>query len=287
MHPVAVVRAAAKRIPAIVFDANRDLIDLEDFLGEQFELVGESELRAAELAEVWLDRMREEVESVLEGWNAIGVPPPAVLLGASGCTTLRHRLYSGRAPRGGLQLDYPSWLALVEGADSKRFTLVVCAWLAAAGCSDIYVVDGANDFGVDCFGVIPDGPLRSVCILGQAKTASGAISVETIRGDYQKYSEGFWGSALANKCIQSTVIDGSSEGFSAPYIFFTNNEYSPRCGEYAMRHRILLRSRRQLAYSLASAFSLVTLGELLSEQASQVRRSPDFNWAPLMNAARI
>lgn len=287
MRPSVVVRAAAKRLTRIALDANRDLIDFEGLLGDQFEEAGESPLRSAELAEEWAGRMHAEVESVLEAWSAIGVPPPAVYIGGVRCVTLRHTRYPALAPQGGLPADYPSWLGLVEQADPKRFTLAVCAWLAAAGCSEIYVIDGANDIGVDCLGVIPEGPLRSVCILCQAKTASAAISVDTVRGDYQKYSEGFWNSTVASKCIQATSLQDSPAGFVAPYVFLSNNEYGLPCGEYARRHRILLRNRRQLAYSLASAFSLAAMEDLLSSRASEVRRSFDFNWAPVIDTARI
>lgn len=286
MRPSVVVRAAAKRLTRVVLDAHRDLVDFEELLGDEFEDVGESPLRSAELAEEWVGRMRAEVEAALEAWSAIGVPPPAVYIGGTRCVTLRHPRYPTLAPKGGLPPDYPSWLALVEQADPRQFTLAVCAWLVAAGCSEIYVIDGANDIGVDCLGVIPEGPLRSVCILCQAKTANAAISVATIRGDYQKYSEGFWDSAVANRFIQATSLQDSSEGFAAPYVFFSNNEYGQPCGEYARRHRILLRNRRQLAYSLACAFSLVAVEDLLRVRASQVRRSFDFNWAPVIDAVR-
>lgn len=223
---------------------------------------------------------------MLEEWSTIGVPPPAIHLAGVRYGTFRHPRYPGLVPFSGLPADYPAWLTLVEHAEPRQFTLVVCAWLSVAGCSEIYVIDGANDIGVDCLGVIPEGPLRSACILCQAKTASAAISVATIRGDYQKYSEGFWDSTVARRCIQATSLQDSSEGFVAPYIFLSNSEYGLPCGEYARRHRILLRNRRQLAYSLASAFSLTAVEDLLRVRASQARRSFDFNWAPVIDAAR-
>lgn len=286
MRPSVVVRAAAKNLPSVAIDAHRDLIDFEGLLADQFGEAGESPLRSAELAEQWVGRMHSEVESVLNAWSAIGVPPPAVCIGGVRCVTLRHPRYPALAPQGGLPPDYPLWLALVEQADPKQFTLAVCAWLAVVGCSEIYVIDGANDLGVDCVGLIREGPLRSVCILCQAKTASAAISVATVRGDYQKYLEGFWSSTVASRLTQAMSLRDSREGFVAPFVFHSNNEYGSPCGEYARRHRVLLRNRRQLAYSLARAFSLTALEDLFNTRASQVRRSFDFNWAPVIAMAR-
>lgn len=286
MGPNAVVNAAAHGLSELALTTDEDLIDLERYLAESFEAEGESSLRADELAEEWANRMNEAAEASLHKWSAIGVPPPAVQFREARFLTLRHPRYPALAPLGGLPADYPAWLGLVDGAGPKQFTLMVCAWLSAAGCSEIYVTDAANDFGVDCFGVIREGPLRSACVLGQAKTAGKAISVATVSADYNRYSEGFWDSDLAGRCLHATQLEDSAGGLAATYVFLSNSEFATPCRAFARSHRFLLRDRRQLAYTLSCAFTFDGLATLLVARASDVRRSLDLNWAPVFEELR-
>jgi hypothetical protein len=283
----AVVHAAARDLSDLALAEGKKLIDLEGYLTERFEDAGESGLRAIELAEEWTPRMREAAQMSLEEWSVAGVPPPAVHLRGARFLTLRHPRYPEIAPSGGLPTQYPAWLDLIEHADPKQFTLLCCAWLSAAGCTEIYVIDAAYDSGVDCFGVIRDGALRALCLLAQAKTSAGTIAVATLRGDYHHYVERFWDSTLAQRCLDAARLREIPYGLAATYVFLTSNDFGVNCAELAHRHRLLLRTRRQVAYTLACGFDFARLVELVATRTADVRRRLDFNWAPILEELRI
>ncbi len=243
---------------------------------------GHSELRSAELAEKWGDRLRDEVGNCLTEWEKLGLPQP-LIESEIRLTFLPygHARYQALAKSPKMTLAYAEACQFIDALSRTDFLLVPLCLLQLAGCDPILITDGKGDLGVDCIGSIKTGPTRSLTIFAQAKTSNTQIAPETIRVDFDKFR------TLQKKpqfgdYLMAVGANTSLDGRAVCYGFFSNTEFSNSAREYGREEGILLRSRKQAAYWLSQGFGVSGLRKLRDEIGLTLKRDLSRNVAPMI-----
>lgn len=156
----------------------------------------------------------------------------------------------------------------------------MCLLFIFLGAGIIFITEGSGDGGVDCLGRIDQGPLRSLCIIIQAKTSNSRISRDLIFIEYGKYQM-LPTTEKYKQYIENLNKESSSDGMAFTYLLVSNNEFIPQARKVASNLGILLRSRTQLSHLLASFSDLNTLQRILDDLIHLARPSASFtNIAP-------
>jgi hypothetical protein len=280
-----VISDAARLFADRALAGESTLLDSEQHLRDALIEGGYGELEATELAAEWHERHDELVASTLVDWERRGIPPPAVPGRREGLyLTLTHERYA-EDQDAFLPADFRDWIDLVEAASPKMLLLLVLACFRSLGGTHLYVIDGSDDHGVDCVGLLDSSPARGLVLLGQAKTSGGAIQQTTIRNDVREYREAFWDSDIGNRVRRALSLDTRIDGFAVLYCFCGGNRFSTAGSEYGARARILLRDSQQLAWHLSRSYQFDLIEELAREYEPDVRRDLEKDWSLVLDEA--
>jgi hypothetical protein len=231
-------------------------IALRSALRERLALRGYG-LRSDELAEEWIDKLDIELETALCSFDTIGVPRPMVPSenARSVMLTYRHKNYPAHLDGAGVNEVYFKMLATIEDCAPRELLIISSCVLYSAGCDPILITEG-GDGGVDCVGLIPGGPLRSVCLFIQAKTCNASVSKGVVQAEYVKFCDmQEQPQHHLNRYLAALGRPTSRDGQSLCYAIFASNEFQEPAIQYAATKHFIVRSKRQLAYLLSRSFS--------------------------------
>jgi|GEM_PF-2702944 len=256
------------------------LINVRHALRDRFETLGFG-LHSDELAEDWKQKLSKEIEVALAEWDRLGVPRPLVTCDSPyTLITYRHENYYRLVGEHSLPLHFGETLELLSSLSAREFLLVPILLLYLSGCDPILVTDAPNDGGVDCMGRIALGPLHSVCIFVQSKTALSRVPINTVMLDHKKFAR-IRGKTLYKNYIDALGTGNSSDGLASIYYFVTNNEFEGPSRVYARDEEIIIRSIRQIAFIISKALPVAKLHELQSLIGAPAKKL-DYNMAVLL-----
>lgn len=243
--------------------------------------IAANEIAAEQNGLLWIHIRRR-----IERWHGQGVTPPFAETAEieDVLVTWRHDNYERHtgalAPKHELFEIY-SWLG---GLQEKDFHLPCLCYLRVLGCDPIFLTDGGFDEGIDCIGVVSKGPIRSTVVFVQAKSSLKWCSGDEVRLECTKYL-GLPRTEKYMKYLNALGVVNSSTGAGYLYTIILNSDITFSASAAANKLGALLRSRWQLANTLAAHYSLKDL--LALREAVQLPNGPDLsqNLAPLLAMA--
>ena len=177
-----------KLLPQVMSTEGPRAINVDRSFRDHLIASGAPRLDADELAERWAPAVRVRIESLLKTWDALGVPPPLSSTDrADTFVVWRHPEYANLTGSDPLPPEFPKIYDLLGGLSAKEFLIFCACLLKLSNANPIYVTDGPGDEGVDLIGRLQVGPLRSIVIFLQAKTALDRVSREVILQEFAKY----------------------------------------------------------------------------------------------------
>jgi hypothetical protein len=227
---------------------------------------GVDELRASEIAAQQRLLVRRRVTDQIQRWNGQGVSSPwnFVVESDDVVVSWRHERYNeltGYDPLGSDFVDIYDWL----GTQTNRAFLFPCVcFLKILGCDPIFITDGSRDEGIDCIGLLANGGLRSTAIFVQARSKGDVISGDIVLQEFAKYT------ALPRtdkylKYLHALKMPKLQDGMGILYVLLTNSDFKFSAQQNAARLGVLLRSRRQLAQTISTAYTVERLEQLKGE----------------------
>lgn len=241
------------------------------------------ETEAVDIASDQALLLMDEVERQIQRWKYQGVAPPFDRIPDQVGTlvTWRHARYEAHtgtsAPEQNVFYIY-AWLGTLH---EKEFHLPCLCYLRVLGCDPIYLTDGGRDEGIDYIGLIKNGPLRSTAIFVQAKSSTTAFGASDVLQEYAKYA-GLPRTEKYMQYLNALGIHKSTSGAAYVYAIISNGDIKYGAGTSAPKVGALLRSRRQVAETLAEWYSLDDLIAL--SNSVKIPTHPDLtnNLAPLL-----
>jgi hypothetical protein len=196
-------------------------------------------------------------------WEGFYLPSPVDFVGKYGETliTYKHARFGEETGRPTLPESYGEvhdWI----GKQSEREFLFVCACeLAFMGASAIYITDKSGDEGVDLIAKFESSPLSGLTLFVQAKTSFDLIGRDQMLTEYGKYKVGR-NSPMFSTYLEALKIYESGCGHGPVYCFMANTGFKENTKIVARSLGILLRGRKQLAFSLASRYGMSKISSL-------------------------
>lgn len=218
----------------------------------------------------------DEIQRQIDRWRQQGVTPPFSRISDDddALVTWQHKnfeAYTGAPPLDRNFFSIYSWLG---GLKEKDFHLPCLCYLKALGCDPIYFTDGKGDEGIDYIGLIKSGPMQSTAIFVQAKSSLGSFGTGEVLQEYAKYS-GLPRTEKYCQYLNALGIPQSNSGAAYIYIIVSNGDIRHGAVNFSYKVGALLRSRRQLALTLASHYSHDQL--LFLSREVKLPNFPDLN----------
>ncbi len=258
------------------------VVNLQRLLKEHLQQKGYLPLKATEIAEDWLERLKQELEDQLVEWDLLGIPRPLVQ-GNSPSTfiTFRHRNYQSLLGIEGVSTEFPEIYNFIASLSPREFLIVPACLLYLAGCNPIFISDGCGDGGVDCIGQVSNGPARSLCIFAQARTSLTDIAKDSVLLEYAKFQD-LQRTGKFTEYLAALGKSNSADGRAICYAIFASAEFKEPAREYARHQGLLLRSHRQAAFWLSQSFSFDSLLQMKQQLGITLVKNLSRNIAPLI-----
>lgn len=250
-------------MPEVISRSCPRAISLASSFRKHLESAGMPNSVADERQERWRSTLLYQLEERLSDFERLGIPRPLDFLDdEETLVTWTHPRYEELTGLHPVHSGFVDAYELVGSLDAKMFLVLVTYLLYDAGADPIYITDSPGDEGVDCLGRIASGPLRSLCIIVQAKTSKSVISMGNVLAEFGKYV-GLPHSEQFRRYMSALGLPNSLDGGACCYMLVANNEFHPKARAIAGRLGILLRSRSQLSQWLAGAYGAVALATLV------------------------
>lgn len=244
---------------------------------------GLAELLANDVAEKQRGFIWDKLRSQIDRWNGQGVVPPYLedpeiedLL-----VTWRHSRYGSIAGYRPMSSDFFEIYNWLRQQKDSLFILPCSCYLRAIGCDPIFVTDGAGDEGIDCIGVISQGPLCGTVIFVQAKSSTSLLSTDELLQEYSKFV-GMRRTARYMDYLNALGIQRNRTGAADVYMLVTNSDLKHGSAGAAQKLGGLVRSRRQVAKTLSEKFSLSELIRLSADTRIPKKSDLTFNMVPML-----
>jgi Restriction endonuclease len=217
---------------------------------------GHVQMIAEEFAERNIGFMLNNIQTVCEQWDALGIPRPLEVTDQNGSMiTWKHPRFEEISGRKRLPENFCDVWQWVKDCREREFLFCCASYLHLLGCSRIYITDTSGDGGIDLIGIYEHEPFRGICFLVQAKTALSEVGKESLFSDYTKFLL-LRRNAKWNEYEKALGIDKTSDGVGIVYIFASNREFNPAIVQAARDLPIMLRSGRQIAHALSKRADL-------------------------------
>ena len=261
-------------VPHLVSPEPREAINLRIEFSRYLMESQYSRHRAVEIAEGELQALTKTLDRYMADWEEQGIPRPICETDQDDVfLTWSHKkfqAYSGLTES--LDRNYCEVLQYLGDADPKQFLVLCGLWLRCVGCRTILVCDGPNDGGVDLLGVIPDGGLRSIVLVIQAKTSRHNIDAKTVLSDFNKYE---WhrtqNTATFSRYRNALRVDDRIDGTAWVYLVLSNSAFGRGAQKIARSTGFLLRSARQMALVLRQQYTRETAEGVVDKLSQDVR----------------
>lgn len=239
--------------------------------------------RAIDLAAVGVFQLTVEIDMHVKRWTAQGAASPFHRSADEEHVVVAWQHSSYECPEG---LQTPSqgyfdiylWLGTLKNAE---FLFPCLCYLRTLGCDPVFLTDGSGDEGVDCIGVVSGGAMRSTVVFVQAKSTLDGCSANEIRIEYAKY-QALPRTDMYMRYLSAMGIMNSKAGAAYIYVLISNGDIRGGAWESAPKLGVLLRTRRQLAATLAERYTHQQLLTLKASTQVPSTRNLAMNLAPLL-----
>jgi hypothetical protein len=222
------------------------------------------------------------LDDYIKVWDAFYLPSPIDFLGKGGevLITYKHEKYVERTGRPALPPTFGEVHEWIGDQTDRKFLFVCACELVFMGAKSVYITDRSGDEGVDLIAKFEHSCFSGLTLFVQAKTSGDLISRDLLLAEYGKYQIGRTTAKFATY-LEALGVTDSGCGHGPVYCFMANTGFKDSTKSVARSLGILLRGRKQLAFSLSTHFGMAKIAALRaahSNLSSDLKR----NWVHLL-----